>query len=139
VCNTPNSPDKMGVRARMPGDGTRERMYMRFTAQFRSGTTWKAVTGRGASRWLYAGSALFKEEELGYTFSFDAPKPGTGFLLRGLVQFQWRARQHVNGGIRWVVVRRTHVATTAGHPSREADPPGYSAATCQIGDTGAAD
>src|SRR3954449_13256904 len=87
VCDTPSSPDEMGVRARMPGDGRRHRMYMRFTAQFKNGKTWKAVSGKGASRWLYAGSALFKTQELGYTFSFDAPKAGSGYVMRGLVQF----------------------------------------------------
>src|SRR4051812_13334760 len=70
VCDTKASPNDMGVRARMPGDGHRRRMFMRFSAQFQSGKTWKAVSGKGASRWLYAGSALFKTQELGYTFSF---------------------------------------------------------------------
>lgn len=139
VCNTQNAPNKMGVRARMPGDGRRERMYMRFIAQYRTRSGWKVVTGRGVSRWLYAGSALFKHEELGYTFSFDAPNPGSGFVLRGLVKFEWRAHRHVNGHLRWVVVHRTHRATRAGHPSHDADPPRYSAATCQIGEPSTGD
>src|SRR3954451_16889427 len=76
VCDTEKSPDQMGVRARMPGDGTHRRLYMRFTAQFRSGKKWKQVSGHSRSKWLYAGSALFRNQELGYTFSFDAPQPG---------------------------------------------------------------
>ena len=135
VCNTANAPNKMGVRARMPGDGTRKRMYMRFIAQFLSGKKWQNVTGRGVSPWLHAGSALFKEEELGFTFAFDAPKPGSGFLLRGLVLFEWRAKHHVHGRVQTVVVRRAQQVTKAGHPSRDADPPGFSAAHCQIGTT----
>jgi hypothetical protein len=126
VCDTAKSPDRMGVRARMPGDGTRRRMFMRFSAQFRSGKKWKQVSGRGRSKWLLAGSALFRNQELGYTFSFDAPKPGTGYLMRGLVQFQWRAP--TSGS----VVRRTHRYTSEGHRTRPAEPKGYSRATCRI-------
>jgi hypothetical protein len=126
VCDTKKSPNKMGVRARMPGDGTRRRMYMRFTAQFRSGGKWKQVNGRGRSRWLLAGSALFRNQELGYTFSFDAPKPGVTYLMRGLVQYEWRAK---GSG---TVVRRTHRVTSPGHPTAPAEPKGYSKATCKI-------
>src|SRR5215216_1847221 len=72
VCDTAKSPNDMGVRARMPGDGRRHRMFMRFSTQFRSGEKWKSVGGKGTSKWLYAGSALFKTQELGYTFSFNA-------------------------------------------------------------------
>jgi hypothetical protein len=126
VCDTQKSPDQMGVRARMPGDGTRRRMFMRFTAQYRSGSKWKPVAGRGRSGWLLAGSALFRNQELGYTFSFDAPKAGTSYLMRGLVQFEWRAKKS------GAVVRRTHRYTTKGHPTAPAEPKGYSRATCRI-------
>jgi hypothetical protein len=126
VCDTKKSPDRMGVRARMPGDGTRRRMFMRFTAQFRSGKKWKPVSGQGRSKWLLAGSALFRNQELGYTFSFDTPRPGTGYLMRGLVQFEWRAKGSGK------VVRRTHRYTSKGHPTKPAQPKGYSRATCRI-------
>jgi hypothetical protein len=126
VCDTAKSPDQMGVRARMPGDGTRRRMYMRFAAQYRSGKTWKPVTGRGQSGWLLAGSARFRNQELGYTFSFDTPKPGASYLMRGLVQFQWRAKAHGK------VDRKTHRYTERGHPTAPAEPRGFSAATCRI-------
>jgi hypothetical protein len=125
VCDTARAPNEMGVRARMPGDGRRRLMYMRFSAQFKSGKSWKAVSGKGASRWLYAGSALFKTQELGYTFSFDAPPKGASYLMRGLVQFQWRSK-------RGKVVRRTHLHTAGHHRTRGADPKGFSAATCRI-------
>jgi hypothetical protein len=132
VCDTVRSPDRMGVRARMPGDGKREGMYMRFSAQYRSGKRWKPVSGRGRSRWLYAGSALFENQELGYTFSFDAPEAGASYLMRGLVQFQWRDRRRHLGRLRTVVVHRTHRYTSGGHRTRRADPPRHSAATCRI-------
>jgi hypothetical protein len=126
VCDTAGSPNSMGVRARMPGDGRRHRMYMRFTAQFKNSKgKWVAVSGKGASRWLYAGSALFKTQELGYTFSFDEPRPGSGYVMRGLVQFQWRTKANK-------VIRRTHLHTEAGHPTHGADPKSFSAARCTI-------
>jgi hypothetical protein len=132
VCDTKAHPNMMGVRARMPGDGTRKRMWMRFTAQYRTRSGWSTVAGKGRSRWLYAGSALFRYQELGYTFRFTAPPKGRSYLMRGLVQFQWRARRHRNGRIVTVVVRRARRYTEGGHRSRGADPPGYSAARCRI-------
>ncbi|MEA2421698.1 MAG: hypothetical protein QOF55_797 [Thermoleophilaceae bacterium] len=126
VCDTAKSPDQMGVRARMPGDGTRRKMYMRFTAQYLASGKWKVVAGRGRSAWLYAGSALFRNQELGYTFSFDAPKAGSGYTMRGLVQFEWRAKGSGK------VVRRTHRLTERGHPTKPAEPPRFSAASCKI-------
>jgi hypothetical protein len=132
VCDTPHSPDMLGVRARMPGDATRERMYMRFTAQYQSGKVWKPVAKGGRSQWLYAGSALFQNQEIGYTFSFDAPAAGKSFLLRGLAQFQWRARRRHLGKLRTVVVRRSHRYTAGGHPTKRAEPAGFSAASCRI-------
>ena len=123
ICNTNRHPYMMGVRARMPGDGTHERMFMRFTAQFRVAGEWKRVDG-GRSRWLYAGSALFRSQELGYTFTFDPPPAGRSYLFRGLVQMQWRLRGRI--------VHRTHVYTERGHPTRSSDPRRFSAATCRI-------
>jgi hypothetical protein len=126
VCDTPKSPNQMGVRARIPGDGTRRRMYMRFTAQFRSAGKWKVVPGRGRSKWLLAGSARFAYKEFGYTFGFDPPPAGSDYLMRGLVQFEWRKSAHGK------VERRAHRFTEAGHPTTESDPKGFSAATCRI-------
>jgi hypothetical protein len=124
VCDTAASPNQMGVRARMPGNGKRERMYMRFSAQFQSGKAWKPVSGKGVSRWLFAGSAIYKTQEMGYTFSFDTPKAGTSYLMRGVVEFQRRKGKKV--------VYRRHLYTAAGHRSQGADPKGYSSATCRI-------
>jgi hypothetical protein len=133
LCNTPEHPYQMGVRGRMPGDGKREKMYMRFTAQYRAGDgTWQTVDGTARSPWIYVGSALFSNEEGGFTFSFDQPKPGEQFVMRGRADFQWRARKRRNGKVRIVVVRRAVAITSAGHPSHGAEPPGFSAATCMI-------
>jgi hypothetical protein len=125
VCDTPKSPNDMGVRARIPGDGTRRRMYMRFTAQYRTAGKWRRVAG-GRSGWMLAGSALFRYKELGYTFSIDAPKPGASYLLRGLVQFEWRVKKTGK------VARRTHRFTESGHPTKFSEPSKFSAARCRI-------
>ena len=92
VCDTKKSPDDMGVRARAPGDGSRDQIYMRFTAEYRMGKAWKPVR-HGRSAWLRAGSSLFRNQEIGYTFSFDKPQAGHSYTMRGSVDFEWRANQ----------------------------------------------
>jgi hypothetical protein len=132
-CNTPDEPNTMGVRGRMPGDGTRGKMYMRFAAQFRdTDGSWKDVDGNGRSSWIYAGSALFTHQEAGFTFSFDPPQAGDRFMFRGVTDFEWRARRHRHGKVRMVVVEHERKVTAAGHPSTGAKPAGYSAASCEI-------
>jgi hypothetical protein len=126
VCDTSKSPNEMGVRARMPGDGTRRRMYMRFTAQFRSAGKWRMVSGRGRSKWMLAGSARFQNEEIGYTFGFDPPPSGASYLMRGLVEFEWRKTAHGR------VERRARRYTAGGHPTAESEPKRFSAAKCRI-------
>jgi hypothetical protein len=83
------------------------------------------VTSGGRSPWVEVGSAIFAFKETGYEFTFDAPTAGSTFLLRGVVEFQWRSK----GG---KVVRRTRKFTEAGHRTRGADPGGFSAARCRI-------
>ena len=125
VCDTPKQPDKMGVRARMPGNGRPGRMYMRFTAQFRDEDGWKRVEGRGRSDWLLAGRSVFRYRELGFTFSFGAPATGRSYLMRGVVDFQWRNRKGR-------VVARARRITEDGHPTSSSDPKRFSAARCRI-------
>jgi len=133
VCDTKKHPDRMGMRARMPGNGTKQRMYIRFTAQFRHKGRWRRVKG-ARSAWLYAGSARFRWKESGITFRFLTPDPGASYLMRGYAQFQWRAkRRHPRPYSRWRVVRRAHRITTGGHHGTlDADPKGFSAARCRI-------
>jgi hypothetical protein len=129
VCDTKKAPDDMGVRARAPGDGSRAQIYMRFTAQYRTDGKWRRVD-HGRSGWLRAGSARFLNQEIGYTFSFHKPEPGRGYVMRGLVEFQWRDRRKHHK--RRVVVRRAQRYTTSGHPTQGAQPKGFSAAHCTI-------
>lgn len=97
---------------------------MRFRLQ-RMDTThhrWVDVTG-AASGYLSMGSAK-GGAEAGQSFTLVRPA-GSGFVLRGVVSFQWRHGSKVL----YTIAR----ATKAGHVSQTgADPPKFSAATCRI-------
>jgi hypothetical protein len=131
VCDTPKSPNHLGIRARAPGDGSRGQIYMRFFAQYRDDGSWKAVKG-AHSGWVRAGTSRRRAQEIGYTFPFRKPEPGTSYLTRGLVRFQWRDLRRRHGNLRRVVVKRAQRYTTGGHPTKEAEPKGFSAARCTI-------
>jgi len=95
ICDTARDPDSMGVRASMPGNGTDQRMWMRFTAEYwsRARQAWTAVSGSGISPWVYAGSAESARRQAGWTFAFSAPPEGVTFTMRAHVEFEWRAKQ----------------------------------------------
>jgi hypothetical protein len=139
VCDTERHPNAMGVRARMPGDYRRRRaqMYVRFRAHYFDEATriWHNVRGSGISKWIRLGSARVRFRETGYTFRFDPPPAGGRFVLRGVVEFQWRERRRVGRSkrLRWVVVRRARATTKGGYESTAgADPRGYSSGLCEI-------
>lgn len=127
ICDTVDHPDRMGVRASMPGDGARTVMYMRFAAQYydRSKQLWQDVKGTGGlSRWIKVGSGMYARRQAGYTFAFD-PTNGKTFTLRGVVFMEWRKGRRV--------VRSARVNTKGGHRNTAtADPKGYSASLCNI-------
>jgi hypothetical protein len=127
ICDTAAHPDRMGVRASMPGDGARTTMYMRFAAQYyeRSKQAWLDVKGAGGlSKWIKVGSGRFARRQAGYTFGFE-PTKGKKFTLRGVVLFEWRRGK--------TVVRSARVNTKGGHPNTTtADPQSYSASLCDI-------
>jgi hypothetical protein len=126
VCDSPNHPDDVGVAARMPGNGTTQRMYMRFHVQYLDGETWKNVKTGGSSPWLFAGSAKYTWVGRGWTFGFDPPPAGTSYTMRGFVRFEWRKGKTK-------VVKRTHRYTSAGHPgTKDADPKDFSAKNCKM-------
>jgi hypothetical protein len=127
VCNTQTHPDMIGVRASMPGDGDRTKMYMRFAAQYYSPSKqlWFDVGQNGLSNWIYVGSGIYRAKQAGYTFAFDAPTNGNSFTLRGAVDFKWVKKGHL--------VRTAHVVTHSGHPNTTgADPADFSASLCEI-------
>jgi hypothetical protein len=132
-CDGPKSPDEMGVRAQMPGNGTRQRMYVRFRAQWWDvqQERFRYLRGSGArSPWIYAGSARYDKHQAGWTFRIRVPA-FTGFTLRGVADFRWRAKKRRTR--RWVVVRRAMRVTKAGFAGvKGGDPPTLSEALCWI-------
>ena len=128
-CDTAAAPDTIGIRASMPGNGTKQRLYMRFEAQYFDPSRNRFVASRSSSRWMRVGSARFESAQSGFSFQFGTPPAGTGFTLRGLVNFEWRGWRKG----RQVVVRRETRVTRAGIAGVEdGDPPGTSAASCII-------
>jgi hypothetical protein len=126
VCDTPKHPDDVGVAARMPGNGTGQRMYMRFYVQYHDGDRWRFLESGGISPWRYVGSAKYTWAGLGWTFGFDPPPTGVSYTMRGFVRFEWRRGKTK-------VVKRTHRYTSAGHPgTKGADPKSYSERKCKM-------
>jgi hypothetical protein len=127
VCDTAGHPDGIGIRGSMPGSGDRrERMFMRFQVQYFDVRLqqWHNTVADGDSGFLAVGSARFRRLESGRTFTITPPPLGS-YLLRGVVTFEWR-----QGG---EVVRRARKRTAAGHPGTPgSDPPGFTAAVCEI-------
>ena len=138
ICDTAAFPDAMGVRASMPGNGTRQRMYMRFRATYydRVQEAWYPVAGVPRSPWVFAGNATIRARRTGWTFQFDPPAPATDSVVRGVVEFQWRKRKRPRrrgGPVREVVVDSARANTRHGIPNVEGgDPPGTSEGLCVI-------
>ena len=111
ACDSAKFPDRVGVRAAMPGDGTGKRMYVRFRLQYhREG--WQPVAG-GRSPKLYLGSAR-RDRQGGWTFRVNPPKSGGSFLLRGVADMEWKKKAYRSKRVRVkrggrTVVRRKRV------------------------------
>jgi hypothetical protein len=141
VCDTPRHPNALGVRGHMPGNGLRERMYMRFRAEYYDGAAdaW-APAINAVSPWIYVGSARYRYRESGWTFTFAQPASGQTYTMRGMVDFQWRARKRRHRHrrprsrkARWVIAhRRTRVTRTGVQAVSGSDPAGISKALCLI-------
>jgi hypothetical protein len=118
------SPTSVGVRASLPGNGTRQRMRVRFTAQWWSPARqgWVPVEGVASSPWLDAGSAQYAYQQAGWTFDFDRAPAGHQFQVRGLAQMQW-----LKGG---KVMRSTTRVTQHGAVGVAG---GSSLASCRVG------
>lgn len=126
ICDTDRNPNVLGVRASMPGNGTRQTMWMRFSASYfdRATEGWRPVGGSSRSPWLKVGDARYSRQT-GRKFSFDPPAPVTSHVVRGIVEYQWRRKHRV--------VRRARQKTLGGHHTgRYADPRNYSAGVCEI-------
>ena len=118
----------VGIRASMPGNGTSQRMYMRFSAQYRNAAGRYVETG-SSTRWIKVGTARRRSVQSGYDFVFAPPPAGGAFTFQGTVDFRWTARK----GKRWRVVRTAERVTRAGIKGVEGGVPrGSSAANCAI-------
>jgi hypothetical protein len=132
-CDVPGS--AVGIRASMPGNppsrgagGTSQRMYMRFSAQYRNAAGRYVETG-SSTRWIKVGSARTRSVQSGYDFVFAPPSPRSVFNLRGTVGYRWTAKK----GKRWRIVRTAKRVTRAGIKGVERGVPrGASAASCAI-------
>ena len=129
VCDTPNAPDTIGIRASMPGSRTGEEVrWMRFVVEYFSDKDdrWYRVADGGDSGFLRVGKGR-RPRQFGRSLRI-VPPAGESVLLRGRVFFQWRTE----GGD---VLERDSARTRKGHRSNAgADPPGYSASNCTIVD-----
>jgi hypothetical protein len=125
ACSPPDKPHMVGIRGSMPGTGLKdEAMYMRFRMQYESDGTWHYIGSSADTGFRLVGAATFKARQSGFYFSIP-PVTGTTYVLRGVVNFEWRKATKVE--------LRAQEDTTAGHISvAGADPKGYSAAACKL-------
>jgi hypothetical protein len=127
ICDTERHPDTFGVRASMPGSGSRrESMWMRFEAQWRTADgEWRRFSSDALdSGWIRVARTSRRLKQSGYSFRFRT-SGGRRFVLRGRTRFEWRRGRRV--------VRRASETTVGGVRPTVADPRRYSAATCEIG------
>ena len=125
-CDTVDYPNRIGIRGNMAGLARRTAMFMRFRVQFRDlNGRWRTVKAGADSGWQRVAIGRRGQHDDGWMFEFKPPTAGGAHVLRGLVSFQWRRSGDV--------VERARAYTEDGHPgTAEADPPDFSAATCEI-------
>jgi hypothetical protein len=142
ICDTSGSPNALGIRTSVPGNGSGERIWARYTAQWWSGAAqeWKTVGGSGLTDWVYVGQADMSARQAGWTFRFVQPPTGATYVMRGVVEFQWRdeveaarrARRTRKAQRAAVVRERTLLTETGMKGVQGGDPAGTSKAMCLI-------
>jgi hypothetical protein len=97
---------------------------MLFRVQYKAADgTWADVADAD-SGWRVLGNAKGVPAESGWSFSFA--RPTNTVMLRGVVRYRWRKGD--------TLPRTAEVVTEGGHRSSAgADPAGYSAANCELG------
>jgi hypothetical protein len=95
------SPNQLGARAQLAGDGSASEMSVRFTAQWLSPGGWVPVGGSATSPWQAAGSAEYTWGQAGWTFDIVVP-PGNQYQLRAVAELRWsgetsRSETHTTG------------------------------------------
>jgi hypothetical protein len=84
ICN----PTQLGARAQLAGDGSSDRMQVRFTAQWLSPEGWVPLAGQATSPWQDAGSAEFTWQQAGWTFALNVPQTGQAYELRAVAEMK---------------------------------------------------
>jgi hypothetical protein len=96
ICNA----SELGARAQLAGDGSTDRMRVRFTAEWLSPEGWVALDGQPTSPWQDAGSAEFTWGQAGWTFALSVPETGESYQLRAVAEMQLgsgRTASHTTG------------------------------------------
>jgi hypothetical protein len=137
VCDTAKKLNSVGLRAGMPGNGSDQRMYMRFQLQWYRPAKLRYEDLGAPSTWVSAGSARFAAAQRGFTFGgISDPPAGGRYKLRGEVGFEWRELQPVKKGSkrkREVVVKRASRVTRGGFKGvAGGKPPGRSDGVCLV-------
>lgn len=84
VCNA----DELGARAQLAGDGSKQPMQVRFTAEWLSPDGWVPLAGEATSPWQDAGSAEFTWGQAGWTFALSVPEGGAAYQLRAVAEMK---------------------------------------------------
>ena len=82
------SQGQLGARAQLAGDGSTDRMRVRFMAQWLSPDGWVPLSGQATSPWQDAGSAEFTWGQAGWTFDLTVPQTGQTYELRAVAEMQ---------------------------------------------------
>jgi hypothetical protein len=82
ICNS----GQLGARAQLAGDGSKDMMRVRFTAQWLSPDGWVPLVGQATSPWQSAGSAEFTWAQAGWTFNLAVPPTGVSYQLRAVAE-----------------------------------------------------
>jgi hypothetical protein len=126
VCDTAANPDTVGIRGSMPGlNGAT--LYMRFQLQLqRDDGSWRALDSADSGFIAVGRARLRSTKQAGHSFTLTPPPAGQVYTVRGLVTFDWRAKDGTS-------LRRQRRVTTGNHRSTAgADPAGFSASECTI-------
>ncbi|MEA2364979.1 MAG: hypothetical protein QOE69_1260 [Thermoleophilaceae bacterium] len=82
------SSSQLGARAQLAGDGSRDRMEVRFTAEWLSPDGWVPLAGQPTSPWQDAGSAVYTWSQAGWNFDLTIPATGEAYQLRAVAEMK---------------------------------------------------
>jgi hypothetical protein len=123
ICDTQDSPNALGIRLSVPGNGSNERIFARYTAQWWSEADgeWLTVEGSGVTPWVLVGDADMSSRQAGWTFTFVQPPEGTTYVMRGVVELEWRDTAAAAKRVRRNrVATKRHRARSSAHRRRGA-------------------